>query len=206
MIFDDAEVFEREKVDSGPDNFIELMRMASGPGAAQAGPLTETSMRLLDEMASQPWPPPDASPAEDTLALLDKSGHRRRAGILSRHEGNVALWATEGYSAPVGPHARSGPMLSPACRARMLLSLERDAPADMLVEIRALARRKEHDGISAWRAYREKQSQQQQQQPGSAATGAAGGAQRVGGSGSAPTSSILKLAPSSAGAPLGSRR
>ena len=161
-------------------------------------------MRLLDEMASQPWPPPDASPAEDTLALLDKSGHRRRAGILSRHEGNVALWATEGYSAPVGPHARSGPMLSPACRARMLLSLERDAPADVLEEIRALARRKEHDGISAWRAYREKQ----QQQPGSAATGTAGGAQRRdgGGGGSAPTSSILKLAPSSAGVPLGSRR
>ena len=84
-------------------------------------------------------------------------------------------------------------MLSPACRERMLLSIDREAPADVLEEIRALARRKEHDGISAWRAYREKQ--QQQQQNGVSV-----------GSGSMQASSILKPTPSPAAAPFGSRR
>ena len=168
MIVDDGEIFDPPPVDTGPDNFLEAMRAVHSSGAGRnQGPISETNIRLLDEMASRSWPPEDAASGDvDMLTVLDKAGHRRRAGILSQHEGNVALWATQGYQGPIGPHARSGPVLSPACRGRMLHSLEQDAPAQVLDEIRALARRSEHDGISAWRAYREKQKLAEQSTAG----------------------------------------
>ena len=153
MIVDDADVFEPIPRETSPDGFVAAM--AAARANEKHGPVDEVSMRLLSEMASKSWPLDGAESGEDTLALLDKSGHRRRAGILTPHQGAVALWATQGYSGPIGPIARSGPMLSPDCRDRLLFSIERDAPAPKLEELRALARQKEHTGISAWRTIRE---------------------------------------------------
>ena len=155
MICDDADIFEPIARDQGPDGFAAAM--AAADANEQHGPVDQVSMRLLSEMASKSWPLEGAESGEDTLSLLDKAGHRRRAGILTRHQGAVALWATEGYSVPIGPIARSGPMLSPAFRDRLLYSIDHAAPEAKLEELRALARQREHTGISAWRMVRAKE-------------------------------------------------
>ena len=101
---------------------------------------------------------------EDTLGLLDHDGHRRRAGYLSVVDGAVAYWAKQPqHRDPVGMHAATGPFLSPPCRERMRLSLERDAPVAVLTELRSLARSSSHTGVSAWRTIRERERLQQQQ-------------------------------------------
>ena len=57
----------------------------------------------------------------------------------------------------VGPYAQSGPILSPAARASMRAALEHDAPDAVLTELRALARKPNQTGISAWRAFRDRE-------------------------------------------------
>ena len=50
---------------------------------------------------------------------------------------------------------RPSSMLSPACHQQLVESLKRDVPESVLQQLRALARQKEHTGISAWHTFRD---------------------------------------------------
>ena len=155
MLVDDAALFAPQPSDVRQR--APLMHSAAAANAVHAH-----SIKLLDELAMSENDAADermrqAPTVEDTLGLLDRDGHRRRAGYLSAAAGSAAYWALQPMPGPIGPRAASGELLSPPCRERMLLSLEKDAPAAVLQELRALARSSSHTGVSAWRAVRERE-------------------------------------------------
>ena len=128
MLVDDDGIFELPLDPNANASFMARSGAYARANGQSGGPVTDESLRLLDDIISQ-------QSTEAGAQQLDAAGHRRRAGILSLHEGNVALWATQGYAGPIGPIARSGPMLSPVCRERMLTSLEQDAPTEVCFDL-----------------------------------------------------------------------
>ena len=172
MIVDDGRVFPApDHVDHRAGSVADL------PAGPHGG---DTSIRLLNEQVIKaPWPPPSAEDGDrgddDPVQLLDEYGHRRRAQMLDDRNDLSDLWHDREVDdddddrtvsigqvikephAIVGPYAASGPILSPAARASMRASLEHDAPDAVLMELRALARKPNQTGISAWRTFRDRE-------------------------------------------------
>lgn len=175
-IVDDAFVFLPPGVIDGRASSIRDLPV--GPSNS------ETSIRLLNEqVVHAPWPPMSAeqnTTIDDGLKLLDTYGHRRRAGDAIAHpierDDLSDLWhddvtresrsedmfvqasgKAEGGVGSGGPYANSGPLLSPAARASLRTSLAHDAPEAVLDELRALARKPNQTGISAWRTFRDRE-------------------------------------------------
>ena len=157
MIVDDADVFD---VPPAPPSKPLYAKVPATRNSAQAQAYTH-SIDLVSKMARETAQEMEENiPIDDVLGLLDRDGHRARAGYLTPGEGVQAHWAQHPMPGePIGSHALSfpGAPLSPPCRDRMLQSLEHDAPALILNELRSLARSDAHTGVSAWRAVRERE-------------------------------------------------
>lgn len=98
---------------------------------------------MTDDLRSIQQPDVGQHSADSVVGLTSIPGHGKKA-----------------FELPPGPelgyYAQREP-LSLAAHQRLHASLEHDAPESILAEIRKLARRSEHTGISAYFAYRDKE-------------------------------------------------
>ena len=153
MIVDDAGIFEPPPAPPPPPRPY--------TNYTPANTSLKDSIELVNQMANETVRElQEKVPIDDVLGLLDRDGHRRRAGLLTPAEGTREYWAQHPMPGePIGKHTAgySGVPLSPPCRDRMLQSIEHDAPALVLNELRMLARKDTQTGVSAWRTIRERE-------------------------------------------------
>ena len=160
MLVDDAHVFD-EPVMRLNGSQPPLAR-AQSAGLASSVSLSRTPMGGFSAGARIAQQSATASLVEQR-AMADVVLHRNSTGrhsasiqnliAASRDDEDESFTVTEHTSHLLGHYASQGPEISWTARERLRSSLERDAPADVLDDIRALARQPGQTGISAFKLY-----------------------------------------------------
>lgn len=161
MLVDDAHVFD-EPVMRLNGSHQPLVR-AQSAGLASSVSLSRTpSMGGFSAGARIAQQSTAASLVEQRamadVVLYRNSTGRHSASIqnllaASRDDEDESFTVTEHTPHLLGYYASHGPEISWTARERLRSSLERDAPADVLDDIRALARQPGQTGISAFKLY-----------------------------------------------------